>query len=40
MELHANDLLLKTVTADDIEEVARMWETKNTMRQQVAFIRI
>ena len=26
MKLHANDLLLKTVTADDINEVARMWE--------------
>ena len=26
MELHTNDLLLKTVTADDLDEVARMWE--------------
>ena len=26
MELYINDLLLKTVTTDDIDEVARMWE--------------
>ena len=26
MELYTDDLLLKTVTADDIDEVARMWE--------------
>ena len=26
MELYTNDLLLKTVTDDDIDEVARMWE--------------
>ena len=26
MELFTNDLLLKTATADDAEEVARMWE--------------
>jgi hypothetical protein len=26
MELYTDDLLLKTVTGDDINEVARMWE--------------
>ena len=26
MELYTKDLPLKTVTADDIDEVARMWE--------------
>ncbi len=26
MELYTNDLVLKTVTDNDIEEVARMWE--------------
>ena len=26
MELHTNDLLLRTVTDDDINEVARMWK--------------
>jgi RimJ/RimL family protein N-acetyltransferase len=25
MELYTNDLILRTVTADDVEEVARMW---------------
>ena len=26
MELYTRDLLLKTVTTNDIDEVARMWE--------------
>ncbi|HEX3007378.1 MAG TPA: hypothetical protein VHO90_07160, partial [Bacteroidales bacterium] len=26
MELHTNDLVLRTVTPGDIEEVARMWD--------------
>ena len=25
MELNTKDLILRTVTADDIEEIARMW---------------
>lgn len=29
MELYTNDLVLKTVTDDDIEEVARMWDFEN-----------
>lgn len=29
MELYTNDLLLKTVTDQDIEEVARMWNFEN-----------
>ncbi len=29
MELYTNDLILKTVTENDIEEVARMWKFEN-----------
>lgn len=29
MELHTQDLDLRTVTADDIEQVARMWDFEN-----------
>lgn len=29
MELYTKDLLLKTVTVDDVDEVARMWNFEN-----------
>jgi len=33
MELYTNDLLLKTVTTDDINEVVRMWEFEKIVFQ-------